>query len=165
MQSWGSFNPLPVVVWWRLISMFSLRSKFRWRVALFLSLKVARISGFSQLMTWSGQLRACFEIPEMCSSVLVFSLDCLFCSYLINPVLSLFSPYGQFLPYKFCLSLLLFTVYELWVCQNARKFRLSLFNKCMWSQKTKCFAFVIAVTIHTMSLRENLQKILKESST
>ena len=45
-----------------------------------------------------------------------------------------FSPYGQFPPYKFCLSLsLLFTVYELWVCQNARKFRLSLFNKCMWS--------------------------------
>ena len=32
--------------------------------------------------------------------------------------------------------------------------RLSLFNKCMWSQKTKCFAFVIAVTIHTMSLPE-----------
>ena len=60
--------------------------------------------------------------------------------WLILYCLSFFPPYGQSFPYKFCLSLFLSTVYELWVCQNARKFRLSFsINVCDPKKEVFCF--------------------------
>ena len=67
-HSCGSFRPCPRDVFRRRISRLSRIRRFCWSPPLFLSLKVERIVGFSQLMEPFLHRRACFDMPEMFSS-------------------------------------------------------------------------------------------------
>ena len=70
-QSWGSLRPLVEEVLSRLIARLSLSKRSRCKAPLFLDWKVDRMRGSSHL-TWPVvQWRACFEMPEMCSSDLL----------------------------------------------------------------------------------------------
>ena len=64
-HSCGSLSLSPLVVFCFRISRLSRMRRFVWRVAFFLSLKVAIILGSSQFMVPDGHSRACFEMPEM----------------------------------------------------------------------------------------------------
>ena len=64
-HSWGSLRPLFEEVFKRRISRLSRTRRLYWRLDFDLSLKVARILGFSQSMDPVVHWRACFEIPEI----------------------------------------------------------------------------------------------------
>ena len=70
-QSWGSLRPPCVKGFCRQILRLSRKSKLYWRLVFDLSLNVANIWGFSQSIEPDVQMRACLEIPDMCSSFLL----------------------------------------------------------------------------------------------